>query len=403
MSRTVPLLRRYDDPETSRDPQVRAVVERLADLDYAPAPRAEFRAELREQLVAIAARVLDETAAEGATEGAVAATPRSAERADRPRRRFVRPLGIATACVAVLAVGFGGVVWKSQSALPGDSLYGLKRASEDVRLSLTSGDTHRGDQYLHLATTRVNEAHQLLGHDSALGAGSGVLAGGVSPHTVSLIRSTLRSANQDVRSGAELLRSQALAAHSPQPLSILTNWAPGQLKSLRLLAEAVNDSSAQAAAMHSVNLVQQAVRRTDALSQTVGRHCGASSGSCSHSGSTTAAPSTTVPSTTTPTSSSAPHLPSATRTRSTGARATHSRSGSSTTAPPRPSKTHSGGATTSPIPTEPKLSLPVPGLSSHHHKSGSKKHISPITVTSCGASVSIGPIGVGVNTCPTGH
>jgi hypothetical protein len=61
----VPMLgaswRRLEDPAHSRDPRVRALVAALAALP-APEPRPEFRAELRAQLVAIAPRIITESA-----------------------------------------------------------------------------------------------------------------------------------------------------------------------------------------------------------------------------------------------------------------------------------------------------------------------------------------------------
>src|SRR4051794_41803783 len=64
----VPLLgnawRRNDAPAASRDPRVRAVVGALATLP-APELNAEFRAELRAQLVAITPRIVTESARTG--------------------------------------------------------------------------------------------------------------------------------------------------------------------------------------------------------------------------------------------------------------------------------------------------------------------------------------------------
>ncbi len=57
-------LRRHPDPAQSRDPEVRAVVDALGQLDIAPAPDEQFRHELRAQLVAVAPRLMAEGAAE---------------------------------------------------------------------------------------------------------------------------------------------------------------------------------------------------------------------------------------------------------------------------------------------------------------------------------------------------
>src|SRR3954471_21067955 len=115
----VPLLgsawRRNDDPATSRDPRVRAVVGALATLP-APEMRAEFRAELRGQLVAITPRIVAEGEETDRPSRAVAtAAPRSRptpqgraapstparhsdSAIDRLRRIHLgRPLAVATA------------------------------------------------------------------------------------------------------------------------------------------------------------------------------------------------------------------------------------------------------------------------------------------------------------------
>jgi hypothetical protein len=47
-------------------------------------------------------------------------------------------------------------------ALPGDTLYGLKRGMEDLRLDFTDGDADRGRVYLDHASTRLSEARRLL-------------------------------------------------------------------------------------------------------------------------------------------------------------------------------------------------------------------------------------------------
>src|SRR3954470_3111006 len=83
----VPLLgsgwRRNDDPATSRDPRVRAVVGALATLP-APELRDDFRAELRAQLVAITPRIVKESAETGSMIDIVPARATTAAPA-RPR------------------------------------------------------------------------------------------------------------------------------------------------------------------------------------------------------------------------------------------------------------------------------------------------------------------------------
>ena len=64
--------------------------------------------------------------------------------------------------VGVAASAFGGVSVASSDALPGDSLYGLKRGIEDVTLGLADGSDERGRVYLDHASTRLSEARRLM-------------------------------------------------------------------------------------------------------------------------------------------------------------------------------------------------------------------------------------------------
>ena len=414
MSRSVPLLHRFPDPETSNDPRVRDLVRQLSVLDYAPAPRPEFRRELRAQLVAIAGRVvaegdgvaevapatLDPTEAARAASTATVTTLDPAARDRRTvGRRVARPLGLAAACCAVLALGLGGAVWKSRDALPGDSLYGLKRASENLQLSLASGDTDKGHDYLKLASTRVQEAKDLIGQDSALASGSGVQAGGLSPATVSLIRSTLRSANADVTSGSSLLGTEAVTSHSASPLSIMTGWAPGQLTQLEQLATAIGTGPARTSTLQSWTLVHSALLRARHLQRQVGAHCVAEGTdplgprSCAR-----VAPAGTPRHTTKhgSTPASRHHVLTATprrshrpeTTTSDGAERHHSThpSGTDSSGPAR--KRPSTAPTTLPTTLPSLLPSSLPSL--------------PVSINSCGVSVQAGPIGVHLGSCPSG-
>ena len=215
----VSALRRLEDPAESADPRIRSLVASLSELDYAPAPEPDFRAELRAQLVAVAPRIVAESreTAEAATSDAREGTQAPVADLERRRRRFAHPLGIAAGVAAAFVMLFGGALWLSQKSLPGDSLYGLKRAGENIRLDLASSGTDRGHLYLSLAQTRVEEARALVQHSEAL-AGGGTLAGGrLSPGTASLVSSTLNSADADLADGSTELNRQAVTSHSDSP------------------------------------------------------------------------------------------------------------------------------------------------------------------------------------------
>ncbi|MEU5776946.1 DUF5667 domain-containing protein [Streptomyces venezuelae] len=80
----------------------------------------------------------------------------------RPRSRLSKGIAAGGLTVGVAAGAFGGVAAASSDALPGDSLYGLKRGMEDFKLGLADDDTDRGQIYLDHASTRLNEARRLM-------------------------------------------------------------------------------------------------------------------------------------------------------------------------------------------------------------------------------------------------
>lgn len=81
----------------------------------------------------------------------------------RPRTRLAKGLTAGGLSVGVAAGAFGGVAAASSDALPGDSLYGLKRGIEDFKLNyLAEGESERGQAYLDQASTRLSEARRLM-------------------------------------------------------------------------------------------------------------------------------------------------------------------------------------------------------------------------------------------------
>ncbi len=114
-------------------------------------PRADFRSELRERLMAEAADVL---VAQPTT--VVDRTPVAPRTHGRARRRLA---GLAAAAVA--SVGAVGLVSSSASAVPGDALYSVKRGVENIELSLRRGPESQGTYQLERATERLSEAKAL--------------------------------------------------------------------------------------------------------------------------------------------------------------------------------------------------------------------------------------------------
>jgi hypothetical protein len=131
----------------------------------------EVKVVQRAQLVAaMEAMLLEGTAAGGGTIGTSVPEQRSRKGAHRatglrklkPRSRLSKGIAAGGLTVGVAAGAFSGVAAASSDALPGDSLYGLKRGMEDLKLGMADGDSDKGGIYLDHASTRLNEARRLM-------------------------------------------------------------------------------------------------------------------------------------------------------------------------------------------------------------------------------------------------
>ncbi|AEY90867.1 hypothetical protein AQJ11_43925 [Streptomyces corchorusii] len=167
----------------------------------------------------------------------------------RPRTRLTKGLAAGGLSVGVAAGAFGGVAAASSDALPGDSLYGLKRGIEDFKLNyLTDGDDQRGQTYLDQASTRLSEARRLLER------GRG---GHLDHESIGEIRRTLSGMQHDVTEGHRLLHAayqadpdslgpiQALSTFSRshrQAWSALSDKLPTQLGDVKQQVSSVFDA-----------------------------------------------------------------------------------------------------------------------------------------------------------------
>ncbi len=152
------------------DPQQERLLATAAALSEVPRPELdpEVKTVQRAQLVAAmeaaladgtldtSGRVPEQRAGEG-LDG-----PRHGLRQLRPRSRWSRRLAAGGLTVGVAAGAFSGVAAASTDALPGDTLYGLKRGMEDLRLGMAGDDAARGAVLLEMASTRLQEARRLL-------------------------------------------------------------------------------------------------------------------------------------------------------------------------------------------------------------------------------------------------
>ncbi|GAA3820375.1 DUF5667 domain-containing protein [Streptomyces coacervatus] len=189
--------------EQTEQGRLLALADGLGELPR-PALDPEVKVVQRAQLVAAFEAMVQEGAGGEAADAAVPGQrSRGAHRASplgklRPRSRLTKGLAAGGLSVGVAAGAFGGVAAASSDALPGDSLYGLKRGIEDFKLNyLSDGDDERGVAYLDQASTRLAEARRLMER----GRGGGHL----DHESVGEIRRTLSGMTRDASEGHRLL------------------------------------------------------------------------------------------------------------------------------------------------------------------------------------------------------
>ncbi|TDD55782.1 hypothetical protein E1286_03290 [Nonomuraea terrae] len=189
------------------------VLEHLTELREMPlggGPAPAFRERLRAELVAGALGERPEPAGR-------AAGPASGPAHRRPSRR--RPL-----LSQLAAVGLAGAMMVSSfatyQAVPGDTLYPLKRAAESTFVRLSTDDAERGRRELASAETRAREVASLLGSSS----------GGP------LVGRTLKDMEKSTKSGIE--RLERVEPRSPK----IKTFAEDQKETVKPMLQELDDS-----------------------------------------------------------------------------------------------------------------------------------------------------------------
>lgn len=257
------------------------LVTRLRALPAGPVPDAGFKADLRAQLVAITARVIAESSEDvAATRTLVGKPAKAGLRAGRAGaagvlRAVRRPVLAFASTAGVFALLIAVAVLISNNALPGDSLYRVKRASEDIQLSLAGSSAAKGNTYLTLAARRVGEAAKLLDRPSTV-AGSGS-SGAPGDRTATLVAQTLTSADSDSRNGMQLLGSAAVQQLSAEPLAKLPLWLAAERARLTALSGQLSagypGGGLAGNVRTSLALLDRIARRTAALKANLGCPC----------------------------------------------------------------------------------------------------------------------------------
>jgi hypothetical protein len=180
----------------------------------------------RAQLVAaMEAMMLEGTAAGGVIPGPTVPEQRTSGRGThrasplrklRPRSRWSKGLAAGGLTVGVAAGAFGGVAAASSDALPGDSLYGLKRGMEDIKLGMVEDDSARGGLYLDHASTRLNEARRLMERGRS---------GHLDHESLAEIRRALSGMKHDATEGHRLLHQAYERDGSLGPIATLSSFS----------------------------------------------------------------------------------------------------------------------------------------------------------------------------------
>ncbi|MEX0426232.1 DUF5667 domain-containing protein [Nocardioides sp. DS6] len=209
----------------------------------AVAPRADFSVALRERLMAAA-----ETEFASPTSDAVAAklTVQSLSRSSSAGRRQ-RRLTVGIAAFAIIG-GTAGAAVASQGALPGDTLYPVKRAIENVRTGFVISDHSKGSTLLSDADTRLDEVHKLTDVDHTADSAA--------------VRTALESFSSQATKASDLLLDDYQHHQNPKSLDDLRSFASNGITRLSDLQSAVPESAQGAIgeAAQTLLLIDQAAQ-----------------------------------------------------------------------------------------------------------------------------------------------
>lgn len=194
-----------------------------AELHALPAatPRPEFSAELRSRLMTAAAAELG------------AAGPEIADRLTVNRlagtgRRRERRIAVGIAALAVVGAT-AGTALASQGTLPGDALYPVKRAMENIQAGFSVGDQAKADNLLADANARLAEVSQLSQRDE--------------PTDGTQIQQTLTTFASQARNASDLLIEAYQTKPDPTTLTNLRTFAAQSVAQLTTLQASIPDSA----------------------------------------------------------------------------------------------------------------------------------------------------------------
>ncbi|MDD7918088.1 DUF5667 domain-containing protein [Actinomycetospora callitridis] len=293
------------------------------------------------------------------------------------RRSGARLLSsFVTGACAVMLLG-ALTVLLSRGALPGEMLYGIKRASESAEIGLTSGQEAKGLKHLDFASTRLEEVSDLIERQAATAAGAGPVAAGIGPDEAALVLDNLRAFDEQARTGSRLILPLAAQPTGPSPAE-LGEWARSQSARLDTLSPSL-DGDGRTAAAGSQQMLQRIDQRAtafggsercstgdaaDDLGPLPTGDCDAGSASDDTQTTTTAIPESTTTSTTSSTTTSSTSSTTSSRNETSSRDDDSDDSGSSSGSREQQTSTPDPVQVPLPVPLLPQVDVPplLPGL-----------------------------------------
>lgn len=253
-------------PPQTGDPSVDELLrltERLSRVALDDGPTPEFRVRTRQRLLALAQRE------------ASAGDQRTRFTVDDFRgmqSRWGRRLAFAVAALATILATAGLLTLASRDALPGDTLYAVKRGSEQVQIGLTWDPDERGFALLHFAETRLAEVTELVDQPAALVAGAPRTPVAAGADTHEAVVRTLAEMDRQTTAGVSLLTASAVQSSDEATLQILPTWAAGQQSLLDALWQRMS-APEQDRAEVSLALLERVDHRARMLEQGLPCNC----------------------------------------------------------------------------------------------------------------------------------
>jgi len=156
--------------------------------------------------------------------------------------RRIRARGAIVIGVAAGAMAVSGISAASESAHPGDALYGVKRSTERAQLAMAGSSLTRGQLSLNFARTRLAEAISLPDDDSGFGA-------------------VLKDMDADTVQGVKLLNASAVARKDATPLNTVDGFVATQRRAIEPALERLSAGNRDRA-LRSLNLLDDVAKRS---------------------------------------------------------------------------------------------------------------------------------------------